>query len=282
MLHRKKSILITGVSSGIGNAAARAAIGRGWRVFGTLRQQSQAEGLSAELGPGFHPILLEVTDAEAVGRAVAEVASALGAQRLDGLINNAGIAVAGPLLHLSMTEIRRQLEVNLIAPLQIIQAFAPLLGSDPSRLGPPGRIINISSVSGKIGYPFVGAYAASKHALEGASESLRRELMLYGIDVILYSPGAIQTPIWGKSDVSAFASTPYGAILKRMEEAMRASASQGLDAADVGRELIEILDCRHPRTRYSPVPNKLLLWTLPRLLPVRWLDRIIAKRLGLT
>jgi NAD(P)-dependent dehydrogenase (short-subunit alcohol dehydrogenase family) len=278
----KRSVLITGVSTGIGHAATRAALARGWRVFGTLRQPTQAQALAADFGPHFHSLLLDVVDATAVHRAAAEVAEALGTQRLDGLINNAGIAVAGPLLHLPIKEIRRQLEVNLIAPLQIIQAFAPLLGSDPARQGPPGRIVNISSVSGKMGYPFVGAYAASKHALEGASESLRRELMLYGIDVILYSPGAIRTPIWGKSDVSVFASTPYGGILKRMEEAMRASASEGLAPEDVGRELMEILSCAQPRTRYAPVPNKWMSWTLPRLLPPRWLDRIIAKRLGLT
>lgn len=278
----QKSVLITGVSTGIGYAAAKAAIAAGYRVFGSVRQAGQAEALGAEFGAQFHPLLLDVCDGVAIARASTEVAARLGSQRLDGLINNAGIAVPGPLLHLPVSEVRRQMEVNFFAPLEVIQAFAGLLGTDPGRKGPPGRIINISSISGSTGYPFVGAYAASKHALEGASESLRRELMMYGIDVILYCPGAIRTPIWGKSDLKGFADTPYGPILQGMETAMRNTASQGLDPTAIGQQLIGILDSSKPKARYTPVPNKLLTWTLPRLLPLRWLDRIIAKRLGLS
>ena len=120
--------------------------------------------------------------------------------RLLGLVNNAGIAVAGPLLEASADDFRQQLEVNLIAPMTVIKAFAPLLGTDRARTGPPGRIVNISSVGGRFAAPFVGLYAASKHGLEGLSQSLRRELMLFGIDVIIVAPGSVATPIWDKAE----------------------------------------------------------------------------------
>ena len=142
--------------------------------------------------------MFDVTDEAAVLAAAREVRAALNGEKLAGLVNNAGIAVAGPVLELSADEFRRQMDVNVIGPIIATQAFGPLLGADPSLKGPPGRIVMISSVAGKNGNPLTSAYSASKHAIEGLSESLRRELMLFGIDVIIVAPGPVKTPIWSK------------------------------------------------------------------------------------
>ncbi len=161
-----RSVVVTGASTGIGRGIADVLVKKGFKVFGTLRKQSDADRLQAELGAAFTPLLMDVTDQPAVARAAQQVRVYLGRANLAGLVNNAGIAVGGPLLHLPLTAFRQQLEVNLIAPLLVTQAFADLLGTDRTREGRPGRIVNISSVVGKIGAPIIGAYAASKHGLE--------------------------------------------------------------------------------------------------------------------
>ena len=200
-------------------------------------------------------------------------------------MNNAGIAVPGPLLHLPPADYRHQLEVNLIGPLLVTQAFAPLLGADPGRDGKPGRIVNISSVGGKIGVPFLGAYAASKHALEGMSETLRRELMLYGIDVIIIGPGSVATPIWDKAeadDFSRYRNTDYAEILDRFSKYFIAEGRQGFSPERIGATVLAALTLPRPRVRYAVVPHRFTNWTLPMLLPKRVLDKIISKRLGMT
>lgn len=226
---------------------------------------------------------MDVTDHAAVARAAEQVGASLGQQRLAGLVNNAGIAVPGPLLHLPLEEYRRQLEVNLIAPLAVIQAFAPLLGTDRGREGAPGRIVNISSVAGKIGMPFLGAYVASKHALEGMSESLRRELMLYGIDVIVIGPGAVVTAIWDKAEGEdgPYRDTDYGSILDRFAKYFITEGRKGLAPEVVGEVVYRALTAAKPKVRYAVVGKKLQDWTLPRLLPKRMLDRLIGRQTGL-
>jgi NAD(P)-dependent dehydrogenase (short-subunit alcohol dehydrogenase family) len=276
-----KSVVITGVSTGIGLAAAHAALAAGFEVFGSVRNEADAARLKAEMPSGFHPLIFDVTDSEAIGKAAQEVGQALNGRILDGLIQNAGIAVAGPLLHIPMNEIRKQFEVNVFSVIAIAQAFAPLLGADRSRKGKPGKIIHISSVAGKNGAPFVGAYAASKHALEGLSESMRRELMLHGIDVVIVGPGAVQTPIWGKAEVEPYLDTPYAESLKLTHRYMLDLAAKGFPAERCAELLVEILLNPNPAVRYALVPQPLTNWWLPRMLPKRWLDRIIASRLGL-
>ena len=163
--------------------------------------------------------------------------AALADGRLLGLVNNAGIAVAGPLLEASADDFRHQLEVNLIAPMTVIKAFAPLLGTDRARTGPPGRIVNISSVGGRFAAPFVGLYAASKHGLEGLSQSLRRELMLFGIDVIIVAPGSVATPIWDKAeqiDLAPYEKSPYFEIIKRFRDYMIAEGRKGWSSERLG------------------------------------------------
>ncbi|HVE05113.1 MAG TPA: SDR family NAD(P)-dependent oxidoreductase, partial [Rhizomicrobium sp.] len=185
-----KSVVVTGSSTGIGWGIAKVLIAKGFRVFGSVRKAEDGERLRKEFGANFVPLYFDVTDAAAVAKGADQVAGALGGEMLFGLVNNAGIAVAGPLLYLKIDEFRHQIDVNLTGQLIVTQAFAPLLGADRSRKGEPGRIVMISSVGGKNASPFVGPYSASKFGLEGLSESLRRELMLFGIDVIIVAPGS--------------------------------------------------------------------------------------------
>lgn len=190
-----RSVIVTGASTGIGWGCVKVLIASGIRVFGSVRKRIDADRLSKEFGTNFRPLIFDVTDAAAVAAGAKEVEAALGDETLFGLVNNAGIAVPGPLLYQEIDDFKHQITVNLVGQLIVTQAFAPLLGVDRSRRGAPGRIVMMSSVAGRNASPFVGAYSASKFALEGLSESLRRELMLFGIDVIIVAPGAVATPI---------------------------------------------------------------------------------------
>jgi NAD(P)-dependent dehydrogenase (short-subunit alcohol dehydrogenase family) len=279
-----QSVVVTGASTGIGWGIAKVMTAKGFRVFGSVRKQADAGRLQAELGDRFAPLMFDVTDEAAVARGAAAVGAALNGGRLWGLVNNAGIAVAGPLLEASADEFRQQLEVNLIAPMVVAKAFAPLLGTDRALTGPPGRIVNISSVSGRVGFPFVGLYSASKHGLEGLSESLRRELVFYGIDVIVVAPGAVATPIWDKAeqmDLAPYQKSPYFEILKRFRDYMIADGRKGWSSERLGEVVCEALTAARPKARYSPVAGRFQNWTLPTTLPVRLVDRIIAKTFGI-
>ena len=277
-------VVVTGASTGIGLAIARVLVGEGVQVFGSVRREEDGRRVQAELGERFTPLTFDVTDSAAIQATVPVVAAALQGGTLFGLVNNAGIAVGGPLLHQPLDEVRRHLEVNVIGALAVTQAFAPLLGADRTRRGAPGRIVQISSVAGRLSAPFLGAYAASKRALEGMSESLRRELMLFGIDVIIVNPGSVATPIWDKAeaqDEARYAGTEYEPLLTRFLTAALRSGRSGLPADAVGRVVWTALTARTPRTFYPVVGRKLMNWTIPLALPARLLDRLIAKRLGM-
>lgn len=278
-----KSVVVTGVSTGIGWGITKVLIQRGFRVFGSVRKKPDAERLSKEFGELFVPLLFDVTDEAAAQDAAQQVRAHLNGETLFGLVNNAGIAAAGPLIHLPTDEFRHQLEVNLVGILIVTKSFAPLLGVDRSLRGQPGRIINISSVSGKSASPFVGAYATSKHGLEGFSESLRRELILYGIDVIIVGPGPIATPIWDKAeqvDLSLYANTDYVEAARRAREYMVRNGKNGLPPEKVGEVVWHALTTRHPRVRYAVVGRDFLRRFVQRLLPKRVVDRILARALG--
>jgi NAD(P)-dependent dehydrogenase (short-subunit alcohol dehydrogenase family) len=277
------SVVVTGVSSGIGKAAARALIARGFKVFGSVRKPADAERAAAELGPSFVPLLFDITDEDAVRKAAGIVGAALGERNLAGLVNNAGIAVPGPLLELSAAELRHQLEVNVVGPMIVTRAFAPLLGADRARVGRGGRIVMISSVAGRVGVPFNGPYTASKFAIEGLSESLRRELMLFGIDVIVIAPGAVVTSIWDKAeavDMSRFAASPFAAPLAVLRDYMLTQGRRGLPAERLGEAIADALTEKRPRVYYTVAPNplehRLMAW-----LPKRMVDRMLARKLGL-
>jgi NAD(P)-dependent dehydrogenase (short-subunit alcohol dehydrogenase family) len=277
-----RSVVITGASTGIGWAAAKLLLERGFRVFGSVRKQADADRLKTGFGANFTPLLFDVTDEAAVLSAAREVRSQLNGETLAGLVNNAGIAVPGPVLELAADEFRRQMEVNFIGPVIATQAFGPLLGADPQLKGPRGRIVMISSVAGKHGSPTGAAYSASKHAIEGLSESLRRELMLFGIDVVIVAPGAVVTPIWDKTEtaIAPFANTPYAPVLERMKTFMLRNASKGLAAERIGEAVKTALTVPKPKVRYTLAPNPLQNF-LTRTLPRRVVDRMIARGIGL-
>jgi NAD(P)-dependent dehydrogenase (short-subunit alcohol dehydrogenase family) len=280
-----QSVVVTGVSTGIGWGITKVLIAKNFRVFGSVRRQSDADRLQKEFGSAFTPLLMDVTDRQAVERAAVQVGAQLGSSTLAGLVNNAGVAVPGPLLHLPLDEYRRQLEVNLIAPLSVAQVFAPLLGAAPERQGAPGRIVNISSIAGKIGMPFLGAYVASKHALDGMSESLRREMMIYGIDVIVIAPGSVVTAIWDKAeaeDISIYANTEYGVILERFRKFALEDGRKGLTSERLGEAVHLALTAPQPKPYYAVVPQRFKNFTLPTLLPKRLVDKLIGKQFGLT
>lgn len=280
-----KSIVVTGASTGIGWGCVRFLIGKGFHVFGSVRKQTDAERLQKEFGAAFTPLIFDVTDEAAVAAGAKIVAAKLNGESLFGLVNNAGIANPGPLLHLDIAAFRQQMEVNVTGQLVVTQAFAPLLGATPdAKSKDRGRICMMSSVGGKVASPFLGPYSASKFALEGLSESLRRELLIYGVDVIIIAPGAIATPIWDKADaldVSRYVNTPYKASLDLVKKYMVGLGQKGLPPERIGEVVHTALTTTSPKTRYIVTPEPLTNW-LGNNLPKRMLDNTIAKRLGLT
>ena len=279
-----KSVVITGASTGIGWATSKLLLEKGFHVFGSVRKPADAERLGNEFGGHFTPLVFDVTDEPAVLAAARQVREALAGEKLAGLVNNAGIAVAGPVLGLTADEFRHQMEVNVIGPIIATQAFAPLLGADATLKGPAGRIVMISSVAGKSGNPLTSAYSASKHAIEGFSESLRRELMLFGIDVIVVAPGPVKTPIWSKGqeavDVSRYRNSPYLPAFQKVTAFMQQLESIALPAETIAERVHDALTLPNPKVRYHVAPDR-MRYLLAAVLPKRAMDRIIAKRLGL-
>jgi len=282
---KSKDVVVTGVSTGIGWGTTKVLISKGFRVFGSVRKQADADRLQREFGNGFVPLMMDITDADAVHQAAQRVGSMIGDRNLVGLVNNAGAVVSGPLLYLRPSEYRRQLEVNMISPLVVIQAFAPLLGTDKKRQGPAGRIVNVSSSVAKVAIPLLGAYCASKFGLEGMSDALRRELMLFGIDVVIIEPGTVNTAMYDKGekeDLSEFKQTEYWESVQNFQKFIVSEARKnGLSPERLGEAVHVALSTAKPKARYAVIPQRLKNWTLPRLLPTRMLDAAVSKQMGL-
>lgn len=273
-----KSYVVTGASTGIGLAAVKLLLSKGHRVYGSVRRAQDAVAHE-----NFRPLLFDVTDDDAIFAAAAEVRRELNGETLAGLVNNAGIAVAGPVLHLKPAEFRKQFAINVTGAFVVSQAFLPLLGCDRSLRGAPGRIVNVSSMAGIIGWPMLSAYSGSKHALEGMSESMRRELALFGIDVVIVGPGAVKTPIWGKSDdIGPFVGTEYERPLRALQASMGDLEKRGLEASEVADVIYEALTVANPKVRYPVVKSKLQNYWIPTWLPKRVFDGALVKRLGLS
>ncbi len=279
-----RSYVITGAPSGIGFHTAKLLLAKGYRVFGNALIRAEAEAAAHELGANFHPLVFDITDEAAARAAAREVRTALGGETLAGLVNNAGIAIkAQPLLHLPIAEFRRQIEINLTGQLIVTQAFAPLLGADPSLRGAPGRIVMMSSIVGKLGWPLVGHYVASKHGLEGLSESLRRELMPYGIDVVIVAPGIVNTPLWKSIPIAPgerYPQLPYSVAMRKFRENVERMVGRGISPERVARLVRDVLLTRRPRIRYAigryPMPEFLV-----RIIPKRIVDYTIARKFWL-
>lgn len=279
-----KTVVITGASTGIGRATAEHLAGKGWQVFAGIRKQADGAAL-AQAHSNIKPILLDVTQPDQVAAAVETVRAALEGRKLAGLVNNAGIANMGPLVLQPMDQFEAHFSVNVFGLLRASQAFAPLLGMDKTLAGGPGRIVNITSVGGRLSAPFLGAYTATKHAVESMTDSLRRELVLFGIDAIAVGPGAVKTPIWDKAEdanrANPYANSPWAEPIEKFSETMLEGGRTGLDPSVIATTIETALTARKPKARYAPVPNKLTNFTLPMLLPKRTVDGVFWKRFGM-
>lgn len=277
------TVVISGASSGIGRAAARHLAAKGWHVFAGVRSDADAAALDADHA-NITPLKLDVTKSESLEAAVATVSAALEGKTLDGLVNNAGIAFMGPLALQPMDEIEAHFRVNALGAIAATKAFLPLLGMDEARSGKPGRIVNITSVGGKIASPFLGAYVATKHALEAVTDTFRRELLVYGIDAIAVGPGAVKTPIWDKAEEhgdAPYQDTAWAGSIQKFSDTMLKGGREGLEPERIAEVIETALSDPSPRARYAPVPDKLTNFTIPTRLPKRWLDKIFASRFDL-
>ncbi|MEO1472576.1 MAG: SDR family NAD(P)-dependent oxidoreductase [Pseudomonadota bacterium] len=280
-----KTVVITGASTGIGRATAEYFANKGWTVFAGVRKEEDGAALKASASGDLRPILMDVAKPDHVDAAVVEVAKALDGKTLTGLVNNAGIANMGPLALQPLDEFQSHFDVNVFGLLRTTQAFLPLLGMDTDRTGSPGRIVNITSVGGKLSAPFLGAYTATKHAVEAMTDSLRRELVVYGIDAIAVGPGAVKTPIWDKAEQrnesGPYSNTRWSTSIDRFEQVMLDGGRTGLEPQTIARVIETALSDGSPKARYAPVPNKLTNFTIPTRLPKRWVDKIFWGRFDL-
>jgi short-subunit dehydrogenase len=279
-----KTILITGVSTGIGYGAASEFCRQGYRVIGTVRRQEDADRLQSNLGANFFPLLLDVTDSQAIATLPSEVLRITEGEGLAGLINNSGMAKSSPVQLQSMEDFRAHFEVNVLGLVSVTKALLPFLGAARNSPYRPGRIINISSVGGKIAAPFIASYVATKHAVEGFSHSLRRELMLFGVKVIIVGPGSIRTAIWKKAGAEGnnpFIGTDFEESMGRFQKYALEIEAQGATPEQMGVFLRMVFETAHPRARYAFVVGRLTNWILPRLLPDAWLDRVFGAKFAL-
>ena len=277
----KKYIVITGASKGIGRATALLLATRGFQIFAGVRNEADGERLVAEGGSAIKPLLIDVTDQAQVTAAVQKVASIVGDVGLNGLVNNAGIAVASPLEFIPLAELRNQLEVNVIGQIRVTQAFLPLLRQAQ------GRIINISSMAGRVAGPWTGPYHASKFALEALTDSLRQELAPWGIKVVSVEPGIIATSIWETSlargrrlvaQLPVQAHSLYGERIQKRIARAEQSAGSGIPPKQVAVVILKALTIRRPKTRYTVGNDAKIAVNLIARLPDRWRDWLVARQ----
>jgi NAD(P)-dependent dehydrogenase (short-subunit alcohol dehydrogenase family) len=272
------TVLVTGASTGIGEATVLHLRELGFAPIAAVRKDEDAERLE---GQGLRTTRIDVTDADQIAAA----RDALGDEPLVGLVNNAGIAVAAPLEFLPIDRLRQQLEINLVGQAAVIQAFLPAL-----RRG-RGRIVNVSSIGGRVALPLVSPYNASKFGLEGLSDSLRRELRPQGIDVILIEPGGVKTPIWNKAGklademlaegMPAEAERLYGRTIAAVRaQTARIAEESGIEPREVAEVIGTALTASRPRTRYLVGRDAKIRGAMAKLLPDRVMDRLIGRAVG--
>ena len=273
-------VFITGTSSGIGEATARHLASLGFNVFAGVRKQEDAERIA---GPRVEAVIVDVVDNDSVAAAVEQIGAAVGNAGLAGLVNNAGIAVAGPLEFLPIEEFQRQLEVNVTGVVRTTQAMLPLIRKAR------GRIVNMSSIGGRVALPMVAPYNASKFALEGLSDALRRELRPWGIHVALIEPGAVATPIWAKSEAAAEeierdappeARELYGEVMDAIRKESDKNKTEGVPPQEVAEAVAHALTASKPKTRYLVGRDAKMRAPIAAVLPDRVMDAAIGRALG--
>ena len=278
-----KSIVITGVSTGIGYDAVRHFVSIGYQVFGSVRKQEDQQRLESEFPERFKCFLFDVVDRPAIEAAAKEIADLLDGNLLTCLFNNAGVALAGPMQLVDSEAFDRQLLVNVSGARNVINAFLPLLGAslDRSTDQKPGKIVNNSSISGFINTPVNGSYCVAKHAIESLGEVYRRELMMYGIDVVSVQSGPIQSQIWNKSSgaLDEFKDTDYGPMISKTEAILQDAQKIAQPAEVFSRLVQKIIETPNPKTAYIIHKQRWRLYIM-RWLPKRWLDRMMYKKLS--
>jgi NAD(P)-dependent dehydrogenase (short-subunit alcohol dehydrogenase family) len=274
-----KSIVITGVSTGIGRASLDLLHEKGYHIFGSVRNQADADKLSKIYPDRFTPLRFDVQNHDEVVKASKVVFEQC--ETLVGLINNAGIAIPGPLELLSEEQFEKQLDVNVKSIRRITNLFLPLLGTKPGSAKQPGRIINISSVSGLFNSPFNGAYSISKHALESMTDIYRRELRRYGIKVIAIEPGPIKTEIWKKNlnKMDEFKDSDYYEVLQKADKIIENAERNALPVENLSRLVAKCLTVSRPKTRYIVHKNKFAFRLMAYYLPDKITDWLVHKTL---
>ena len=279
-----KYVVVTGVSSGIGESIATELLENGYYVIGTVRKKDDSEKLCKAYPESFKYIICDLTQRKSIESACEEIISLLGEENLSALINNSGIATGGPIMHQPIEEIKNQFEVNLFGLITLSQQLLPKLGAELPQKNKPGRIINISSTNGKIAFPYIGAYSATKFALEAISDALRYELNIYGIKVIVIEPGIIKTNIWEKAekaDLSLYSETDYFQNINEFRDEFTKLGKEGLPPEKVSSIVRTAIESENPKTRYVITNKYLSEWLLPRILPDKYLDSLITKEVGL-
>lgn len=277
-----RSVLVTGASTGIGRATALRLDGAGWKVFAGVRKEEDAVSLRSEASERLAPVTLDVTDPEQIAAAAEQIASEAEGG-LDGLVNNAGVAVPGPLETVPLEDLRHQLEVNLVAYVAVTQAMLPEIRRAE------GRIVFLSSIGGRIAFPFGGPYHASKFATEAIGDVFRQELRPWGLKVAIIEPGSIDTPIWERGqrkaeDIEARAPKTnllYGAALDKFRKVIEDTAERGIPPEKVAKAISHALESNRPRSRYLVGLDAKVQARLQPLIPTAIFDRIVARQLNL-
>lgn len=279
----ERAVLITGCSTGIGRAASLRLDRAGWRVFAGVRKREDAESLATEGSDRLQPLLLDITDSASIDLARERIAAEC-ASGLHGLVNNAGVAYSGPLEFVPLDDFRRQLEVNLIGHLAMTQAALPHL-----RVA-RGRIVNVTSIGGRVATPFFGPYNASKFALEALGDCLRVELRPWGVRTIAIEPGSVATEIWSsgakifaemRERLAPQATELYGEAMEATARAAADTGARGIPVEDAAAAIERALTARHPRPRYLVGRDAKVMAGASRAMPASVYDRLTARVLKL-
>lgn len=277
-----RSVIVTGASTGIGRATALRLDASGWRVFAGIRDPAAAESLRAAGSERLTPLILDVTDPEQIAAAAARVEEE-SEDGLHGLVNNAGVAIPGPLETIPLEDFRRQLEVNLVAYVAVTQALLHSIRKAK------GRVVFVSSIGGRMAFPFGGPYHASKFGTEAIGDVFRQELRPWGLRVAIIEPGSIDTPIWERGQRKAIeieAKAPktdllYGAAIEKFRKLIQDTAERGIPPEKVAKAIAHALESNRPRTRYLVGLDAKVQARLKPLIPTPIFDRIVARTLGL-
>jgi NAD(P)-dependent dehydrogenase (short-subunit alcohol dehydrogenase family) len=276
------SALVTGTSTGIGRATALRLDSGGWRVFAGVRREEDAESLREAGSDRLIPVGLDVTDGEQIAAAAQRIGAELAGSGLDGLVNNAGIGVLGPLETIPMEDFRRQVEVNMIGHLAVTKALLPLLRQAS------GRIVFISSIGGRIAFPMNGPYHVAKFGIEAMGDVLRQELRPWGMSVSIVEPGSIATPIWERIDreIEALVERSpeteelYGGRLASVRRLSRRFGERGIAPERVAATIERALTARRPGARYLVGVDAKVQARLRIVTPTRLWDRIVSRIIG--